>query len=68
MLTWMADVLSVISLASRAFALLYGIRCVIAAQRALRAEELKHRGAFFADASTMALMCLAVTVLKVPTE
>ncbi len=68
--TWATDVLQIISLASRAFALFYAIQCLVAVLVAIRpASEEKAdkrslpRAALF---TLVGLACLAVTVFGIP--
>ncbi|RLB54069.1 MAG: hypothetical protein DRJ42_10220 [Deltaproteobacteria bacterium] len=63
-LTWLTDVMQVISIASRAFALFYAIQCAVGAVAATHASH-KPRAAWFA---LLSLVCLAVVVLGIPSE
>lgn len=70
LVTWTTNVLQIISLASRAFALFYAIQCLVAVLVVLRPPSDKKstersllRGALFA---LMGLACLAVTIFGIP--
>jgi len=69
LLTWLSDVFSIISFASRAFALYYALQSAIAAKRAWQGEELAGRRilrvAFFL---ALCLSGLVVLVLGVPVD
>jgi hypothetical protein len=67
-LTWVTDVLAIISLASRAFALFYALQCGVAATVALRRNEIAHRWLYVIGGTIMAAVALAVTVLGIPAE
>lgn len=66
-LTWVTDVLQVISLASRAFALFYTLQCVVACITAakIRPRAWPARTILFA---VLAIVCAAITVLGIPAE
>lgn len=68
--TWATDVLQIISLASRAFALFYAIQCLVAVLVAIRpASEEKNTGRSWPRAGFFALIglvCLEVTVFGIP--
>lgn len=59
---WTTDVVSVIALASRAFALFYALQCVVAV---LVAREHEHRSRARGFAA-LALLCFAVAILGIP--
>lgn len=61
-LLWLTDVIGLVALASRAFALFYALQCAVASLVARRAGEAA-RAAWFA---VLALACLAIAVLGVP--
>ncbi len=65
-LTWFVNVLSVISLASRAFALFYALQCAVAAAVAYRRTDAPHRRSVMLGAGLLALLCLAISVLGIP--
>lgn len=66
LLTWLSDVFSIISFASRAFALYYALQSAIAAKRAWHGEELAWqrvlRVAFFLALCLMGFLVLALGV------
>lgn len=69
LLTWLSDVFSIISFASRAFALYYALQSAIAAKRAWNGERLALprflRAAFF---SALCLSGLLILALGVPVD
>lgn len=65
-LAWMTDVTSIISLASRAFALFYSLQCTVAFAIAQQKKDLSHRLPQLALFGSMAIVCLLVTLLGVP--
>ena len=67
-LTWLTDVLSVISLASRAFAAFYSLQCLVAVVTAYTREDLAHRRWLFVGGSVLALVSLSITVFGLPAE
>ncbi|MCA9612995.1 MAG: hypothetical protein R3B99_29530 [Polyangiales bacterium] len=67
-LTWLTDVLAVISLASRAFALFYAFQCAVTVATARRVEDAPRRSAYVVGGTLLALVSLAVTVFGVPAE
>jgi len=64
LVTWSTNVYSLITLASRFFALYYLLQCAVAAMSALR----RGRVALAAGFAALALVCAAVTVLGTPAE
>jgi len=66
-LTWLADIYEIISYASRAFALYYGLQCLLAAYVSARHSGAKQRwlAVMFLAAAALAL---AVLLLGVPAE
>jgi hypothetical protein len=67
-LTWLTDVLSVISLASRAFALFYALQCSVTALTAHAKKDVPHRVAYIALGTGLAVLALTVTVFGIPAE
>ncbi|MCA9573023.1 MAG: hypothetical protein KC656_34540, partial [Myxococcales bacterium] len=64
--TWLTDVLSVISVASRAFALFYALQCLVTVATALEREDAEHRRVFMVAGGVLALIAASVTVLGIP--
>ncbi|MCB9730027.1 MAG: hypothetical protein H6744_10165 [Deltaproteobacteria bacterium] len=67
-LTWLTDVLEIISLASRAFALFYALQCAVALLTARGREDAPHRRWVMGLAGALALLSLAIAVLGIPAE
>jgi len=67
-LTWLTDVLQVISVASRAFTLYYALQCAVAAATAAQDPKIRHRGLVIAGATLLGLLCLVITILGLPAE
>lgn len=67
LLTWATDALSIISLASRAFALFYALQCAVAAATAHQQNVPRRRFVMVAG-SFLAVTCLLVTALGIPAE
>jgi len=67
-LTWLTDVLLIISIASRAFALFYALQCGVTVVTAYSRDELPHRRSIMVAALVLALASLAITVLGIPSE
>ncbi len=67
-LTWMTDVLSIISLASRAFALFYAIQCTVTAVTAYSHKEIPHRRLYMVAGGALALLSLSITIFGIPAE
>jgi len=65
-LTWETDVNQIIAYASRAFALYYVLQCVVAFVVAWKQKQLKHRKPRLALFAFMAVMCLLVFILGIP--
>lgn len=63
-ITWETNVYSLITLASRCFALYYGLQCVVATLSARR-RGAPRRAAWYA---ALALVCTAVVVFGIPAE
>jgi len=63
-LTWSANVFEIISYASRAFALYYGLQSVIAALSAWRSAQYFRAGLF----ATMTLLAIMMVIYGVPVE
>ena len=67
-LTWLTDVLSIISLASRAFALFYALQCGIAAVTAHGRRDAPGRRWVMIGGAALAAVSLAVTIGGLPAE
>lgn len=67
-LTWGTNVLQIISLASRAFAVFYALQCGVAFAIALERPDGKRRLAFAALCATIGLLCAAIAILGIPAE
>lgn len=67
-LTWVTDVLSVISIASRSFALFYALQCAVTVVTARERADAAHRGWYQAGGVLFGLASLAVAVLGIPAE
>ena len=67
-LTWVTDVLSVISIASRAFALFYALQCGVAVVTAFRRADAPRRRWIMAAGTVLALVSLSITILGIPAE
>jgi len=67
-LTWLTDVLLIISIASRAFALFYALQCGVTVVTAYSRDELPHRRSIMVAALVLGLASLAITVLGIPSE
>jgi hypothetical protein len=65
-LTWETDVNQIIAYASRAFALYYVLQCVVAFVVARQQKKLDRRTLRLATFAFLALMCLLVFVLGIP--
>jgi hypothetical protein len=65
-LTWTTDVNAIIAYASRAFALFYMFQCVVAFLVALRLKDLSHRLLRLVNFAFLAVMCLLVFALGIP--
>jgi hypothetical protein len=65
-LTWTTDVNAIIAYASRAFALFYMFQCVVAFLVALRLKDLSHRLLRLVSFAFLAVMCLLVFALGIP--
>ncbi len=67
-LAWETDVNGIIAYASRAFALFYMLQCVVALLVAWQSRELTRRRPRLALFGILALMCLLVFALGLPSE
>jgi hypothetical protein len=67
-LTWETDVNGIITYASRAFALFYMLQCVVAFLVAWRMKELPSRPLRLATFLLLAVICLLVFALGLPSE
>jgi hypothetical protein len=67
-LTWETDVNGIIAYASRAFALFYMLQCVVAFLVAWRMTDLPSRSRHLATFSLLAVICLLVFALGLPSE
>jgi uncharacterized membrane protein YkvI len=65
-ITWETDVNGIITWASRAFALFYMLQCVVAFIVAWQSKDLSKRSARLVTFSFLAIMCLLVFALGVP--
>jgi len=65
-LTWETNVNQIIAYASRAFALYYFLQCVVAFVVAWQQENLQHRHPRLAMFAVLAVMCLLVFILGIP--
>ncbi len=64
LVTWQTDVLSLIALASRCFALYYALQCVVAVISAVKRDSRVHAAGYCA----LALLCFAVVIFGAPVE
>ena len=67
-LTWLSDVLTIISLASRAFALFYAFQCAVALATAWTGRELPRRRLVMVGATGLGLLALAIVLFGVSAE
>jgi hypothetical protein len=67
-LTWETDVNGIIAYASRAFALFYMLQCVVAFVVAWQSKDLAHRVPRLAGFASLAVICLLVFALGLPSE
>jgi len=67
-LTWTTNVNGIIAYASRAFALFYMLQCGVAFLVARQLKDLSHRSLHLANFAFLALMCLPVFVLGIPSS
>lgn len=67
-LTWLTDVLSIISLASRAFALFYALQCAVAVITARAHPDAPHRLRTTVLGSGLAVLTLLIAGLGIPAE
>lgn len=65
-LTWFTDVLSVISLASRAFALFYALQCAVTALTAVAEQAMPRRRRVLGWSLVLCAVCLSVTLFGLP--
>ncbi|WP_197432132.1 hypothetical protein [Ectopseudomonas composti] len=68
LLTWLFDVFEIISQASRAFALYYGMQALLAAARAAQAPASARRTLQIVGFSLLGLIGLAAVVFSIPVE
>jgi hypothetical protein len=67
-LTWETDVNGIIAYASRAFALFYMLQCVVAFIVAWQLKDLPKRSLRLASFAILAIVCLLVFALGLPSE
>lgn len=67
-LTWETNVNQIIAYASRAFALYYTLQCAIAFVVASQRQNLSHKPLRLMNFGALALVCLSVFVLGIPSE
>lgn len=67
-LTWETNVNQIIAYASRAFALYYTLQCAIAFVVASQRQNLSHKSLQLMNFGAMALVCLSVFILGIPSE
>lgn len=67
-LTWGTDVLQIISIASRAFAVFYTLQCGVALATALDRPDGERRLGFVVLCAVLGLVCAAVAVFGLPAE
>jgi hypothetical protein len=67
-LTWETNVNGIIAYASRAFALYYMLQCMVAVLVARQVGDLRGRALRLAGFSTLAVICLLVFALGLPSE
>jgi hypothetical protein len=67
-LTWETDVNGIIAYASRAFALFYMLQCIVAFIVAWQLKDLPKRSLRLASFAILAIMCLLVFALGLPSE
>jgi len=67
-LVWTADLLEIIALASRAFALYYLLQCVVALIANRHYYEGKAYGLRFANFATLAIILAFVVLFAIPAE
>ncbi|MCA9609310.1 MAG: hypothetical protein KC619_27100 [Myxococcales bacterium] len=67
-ITWLTDVFSIISLASRAFALFYALQCAVTAVTAYASPDAKGRWAYVVAGGGLAGLALSITVFGIPAE
>ena len=65
-ITWGTNVNQIIAYASRAFALYYTLQCVVAFVVALQSKQLPRQGLRLAEFASLAVICLLVFALGVP--
>jgi len=68
LLTWAADIFQIVSYASRAFALYYGLQGGLACARAYRERQVSHRSLRLALYGALAVLGVAAAVLGTPVE
>lgn len=67
-LTWLTNVLSIISVASRAFALFYALQCGVAFATALTRRDVRHRPLWLLGAALAGSVALGITLFGIPAE
>ena len=67
-LTWETNVNGIITYASRAFALFYMLQCVVAFLVALKSRDVRRRGVRLATFAFLAIVCMLVFALGLPSE
>ena len=65
-LAWLTDVIGVISLASRAFALFYSLQCMVAFAIARQKKDLSFQTGKLTLFGSLAVICLLVTLFGIP--
>lgn len=65
-LAWLTDVVGIISLASRAFALFYALQCAVAFAIAQQKKDLTYQTGQLTLFGSLAIVCLLVTVFGIP--
>ena len=67
-ITWLTDVFSIISLASRAFALFYALQCGVTAVTAYANPDAKGRWLYVVAGGALAVLALSITIFGIPAE
>ncbi len=67
-LTWETDVNGIIAYASRAFALFYMLQCIVALIVAWQLKDIPKRACRLTCFASLAIMCLLVFTLGLPSE
>ena len=66
MITWKTNVLSIITLASQAFALFYFLQCAVAFSITYDDIEIENRSGRLALFAAVGLLCLCITLFGIP--